>query len=297
MHRQTRQEPQRSTTDTRINNSAYYFNSMKSSAPLIPFMKWPGGKRWFTQRHLNLLPEKFDRYFEPFLGSGAVYFSIQPKIAVISDRNEELINTYQAIKSDWHALVSLLQKHQKNHSTDYYYKIRAEKPRNLISKAARTIYLNRTCFNGIYRVNLNGEFNVPIGTKDKVLLDTDNFPAVASLLSGADILSKDFEEIIDMSSKGDFIFIDPPYTIKHNNNGFIKYNEHLFSWHDQIRLRDAIIRAKNRGALILMSNANHQCVHELYADIGDLFVLSRASLISGSINGRGTYTELFLKTY
>lgn len=157
------------------------------------------------------------------------------------------------------------------------------------------IYLNRTCFNGIYRVNANGDFNVPKGSKDSVLLDTDDFEAVSMALQHASIYLCDFETLIDNAQEGDFVFADPPYTVRHNRNGFVKYNEVLFSWEDQIRLSRALLRAKKRGATIIATNANHASVRELYETRH--FVLetvSRFSSISASPESRRQFEELVI---
>jgi DNA adenine methylase len=157
------------------------------------------------------------------------------------------------------------------------------------------IYLNRTCFNGIYRVNLDGKFNVPRGTKNVVLDESDNFEQISKLLSGAEIMLTDFEAMIDDAMAGDFVFADPPYTVRHNFNGFVKYNEKLFSWQDQERLSKALIRARDRGVQIIATNANHASVRELYTDQGfRLITTSRFSSISASAENRKQYEELII---
>lgn len=133
----------------------------------IPFLKWAGGKRWFVEHTADLIPTFSGRYFEPFLGSGAIFFHLSPKGAVLSDSNTDLIKTYQAIRDDWEAVLFLLELHHRKHCKDYYYSIRSSEPSDKVEAAARFIYLNRTCWNGLYRVNLKGKFNVPIGTKKK----------------------------------------------------------------------------------------------------------------------------------
>jgi len=261
---------------------------------VLPFLKWAGGKRWIAEE-LGL--EGVDvkgRYIEPFLGSGAVFFCLHPARAILSDSNEELIRTYQALKDNWMAVYEELEVHHRNHSSVYYYKIRSKTPETEHEVAARFIYLNRTCWNGLYRVNLRGEFNVPIGTKDSVLLDSDDFQAVSRRLKNATLLASDFEEVIDSATAGDLIFADPPYTVRHNLNGFVKYNERLFSWDDQIRLRDALLRAKARGAQVLATNADHSSVSELYAGHFDVSRVSRFSAISSSSVTRGRYSELVI---
>jgi DNA adenine methylase len=265
---------------------------------MIPFLKWPGGKRWFVQRYAALIPSEFDRYIEPFLGSGSVYFHLEPKNAILGDANHDLIDTYKGIKTEWPSIERLLVYHKRRHSERYYYEIRSSKPEELAEKAARFIYLNRTCFNGIHRVNHKGEFNVPIGTKNNVILPTDDFKAVAKLLAGAQCRSIDFEKIIDGAKKGSFIFADPPYTVRHNLNGFIKYNERLFSWDDQVRLADTLARARERGAKILLTNANHRSVRDLYRERDfTLKTVSRFSSVSADPKSRKQFKELVICAY
>ena len=240
-------------------------DALTSGGLLPPFLKWAGGKRWLMPLARQLAAEKIETYYEPFVGSGAMFFALRPVRAVLSDSNEELIQTYKAIRTDWQAVVSELKRHHRNHCADYYYKIRSSIPRVPHTQAARFIYLNRTCWNGLYRVNRRGVFNTPIGTKTSVVLQNDDFGAVASLLKGVSLHAGDFERVIDKAGKGDFVFSDPPYTVRHQFNGFVKYNEKLFSWADQERLMAALQRAKSRGAKILCTNADHQSVRELYA--------------------------------
>jgi DNA adenine methylase len=262
-----------------------------------PFLKWPGGKRWFIANYVDLLPKRFNRYIEPFLGSGSVFFFLQPRQALLGDINADLIATYNGIKEDPVALESLLQKHHESHSKRHYYKVRHLEPIDPIERAARLIYLNRTCFNGIYRVNLQGKFNVPMGTKDSVVLGTDDFEQVASVLANAEIRVSDFKNLIEEAIQDDLIFADPPYTVRHNLNGFIKYNETLFSWDDQLRLADALARARDRGAKIVSTNANHASVRGLYEDRDfTLKIVSRFSSISAKSTSRRPFEELVITT-
>lgn len=262
---------------------------------LYPFLKWAGGKRWLIKNHSNIFPNKFERYLEPFAGSAAVLFHLQPEKAILTDTNADLINTYSAIKNNWASVVELLLHHHKMHNKEYYYKIRASLPRNQFSKAARFIYLNRTCWNGLYRVNLKGKFNVPIGTKTNVILETDNFEQVSKLLQRVILKTQDFEKTIDLAKKGDCIFIDPPYTVKHNLNGFVKYNETIFSWDDQLRLSKSVLRASERGASIILTNANHQSIRDLYENIGEMRALERNSVIASDSSRRGKFKELLVR--
>lgn len=264
---------------------------IKVEPKLLPFLKWAGGKRWLTSSQNDIFPSDFNTYIEPFLGSAAIYFHLAPKKALLSDLNQELIETYTAIKHDWKLVKRYLTKHHNSHSKDYYYKVRAAKPTLSNSKAARMIYLNRTCWNGLYRVNLQGRFNVPIGTKTNALLDTDDFEQTSKLLKGAKLSCCDFEETINKAESGDFVFVDPPYTVKHNYNGFIKYNQTLFAWQDQERLKLAVDRAVHRGAKVLVLNAAHDSIRELYSEYSQQ-KLTRKNVLSGKSEYRGKYEEL-----
>ena len=175
--------------------------------------------------------------------------------------------------------------------------MRSIKPRTPITRAARFIYLNRTCWNGLYRVNLNGQFNVPIGTKKNVLLDSDNFEELSKLLRDTRLIVSDFEAIIEQAQAGDLVFADPPYTVRHNLNGFVKYNEKIFHWDDQIRLRDCLVRAHDRGCLIFLTNANHPSVMKLYKGHFDISSLKRSSVIAANSSDRGKYEELVITNF
>jgi DNA adenine methylase len=260
-----------------------------------PFLKWAGGKRWLMEKHYDVFNIDYNALVEPFLGSGAVFFGLNPHKAILSDSNEALINTYIALRDDWRRVEHFLTQHHKKHCKDYYYEIRSKKPRCKYRKAARFIYLNRTCWNGLYRVNKKGKFNVPIGTKNNAILDTDNFEETSKILEGKEIHCRDFEETINSAKENDLIFADPPYTINHNKNGFIKYNEKIFSWDDQKRLKNSLDRAKTRGCRIIILNADHESIHELYSDEWKILRLERNSIISGSQKGRGKYGEVVIR--
>lgn len=271
-------------------------NSETARPLLVPPLKWAGGKRWFVARHLDLVPAHFERYIEPFLGSGALFFALRPAVAMLSDLNSDLINLYSCIRESPAALAGILAKHQRMHSPEHYYRVRAQQLRSPLSQAARFLYLNRTCWNGLYRVNQQGKFNVPIGTKTSVVLETDDFSLLSEALKGVVLQAVDFETALDEARNGDFVFVDPPYTVAHNNNGFVKYNESLFSWDDQIRLRGAIDRAVSRGAQVLVTNAAHQSIYNLYDGYEQLRV-SRAGVIAASGSARGSFNEVVIRCY
>lgn len=265
----------------------------------LPFLNWAGGKRWLTNSlGSELKIPRYKRYIEPFVGSGALFFHETPKRALLNDLNEELVCAYSALKEDWTRVVRILRKYQGSHSERFYYQMRTLKTDSVHQRAARFIYLNRTCFNGIYRVNLKGEFNVPLGTKTNVLLETDDFERISRILQGATLSCGDFEEVINKAKSGDFVFADPPYTVKHAYNGFVKYNEKLFSWDDQVRLKEALLRASDRGAQIMMTNAFHASIKSLYRGTGfKKKVVLRNSLIAASGKKRGKYEEYIITNY
>jgi DNA adenine methylase len=262
---------------------------------MSPFLIWAGGKRWFVQQHADLLPKTFNCYIEPFLGGGSVFFHLQPSKSILGDTNPDVIAAYQGIKDNWQALQRSLQYHQRSHSEEHFYKVRSKLPSTVVQRASRMIYLNRTCFNGIYRVNLQGKFNVPLGSKDSVIFENESFEDVSKLLKKADIRLADFEILIDEANSGDFVFADPPYSVSHNLNGFVKYNEKLFTWHDQERLAAALIRARDRGVIIASTNANHPSVRDLYSNKQfSLVTTSRYSSISASSSSRKQFEELII---
>ena len=260
-----------------------------------PFLKWAGGKRWLVRSDSQISPLVYKKYFEPFIGGGAVFFSMNHNSFLIADANVELVNCYNAIRSDFQAVKSSLAIHHRKHSFDYYYKIRASQPSTSHTRAAKFIYLNRTCYNGLYRVNRKGGFNVPKGTTEKVILESDDFGRVSKKLQNGKILHQDFEQTISMANDGDFIFIDPPYTVKHNMNGFVSYNEKIFSWEDQERLKTSIVEAVKRGVMVTLTNADHSSIRELYDGLCEIQSVSRSSLIAGRAKNRGKTTEVIMR--
>ncbi|MCR9140270.1 MAG: Dam family site-specific DNA-(adenine-N6)-methyltransferase [Alphaproteobacteria bacterium] len=256
-----------------------------------PFIKWAGGKRWVFSDPAFSLPEFQGRYMEPFLGGGAVFFHLTPKRAVLSDTNPRLVETYRAIRDDWKKVEIQLKKFQRLHTKEFYYKERARQRHALHMRAAQFLYLNRTCFNGLYRENLKGHFNVPIGSKDRIIVEEESFEEISDALSGAEIVACDFSKTIGKAREGDLIFADPPYTTAHNHNGFLKYNQKIFSWDDQVRLRDELVSASKRGARVVLTNADHSSIHHLYNGIGHYSRLGRCSVMSGKSSHRGATTE------
>ncbi len=264
---------------------------------LEPFLKWPGGKRWLAANYDHLLPREFDRYIEPFLGGGAIFFHLQPKRAILSDSNADLIQSYKEIKRNHLSVHRRLRALEQRHSRAFYYKMRSAKPTRPIDRATRFLYLNRTCFNGIYRVNLCGQFNVPMGTKTKVAYPSGYLSAIAGALQSATLAVADFEKTLSLANAGDFVYVDPPYTVMHNSNNFVKYNDVLFSWRDQERLASAVREACRRGALVLVSNADHKSIRKLYNGLGNRHVVHRSSVLAADRVARRQTSEIVITSY
>jgi DNA adenine methylase len=225
-----------------------------------PFLKWPGGKRWLWGALQSLLPPHFNRYFEPFLGGGAIFFALRPKRAILSDINPELINAYMQIRDNVDCIIKALGRLRNDRGT--YQRVRAADPQDNVKKAVRFIYLSKTAFNGMYRVNREGRFNVPFAGQHRKVLDPDALRVASAHLQGHQLMVRDFADGLMMAKAGDFVYCDPPYTVLHNNNGFLRYNERLFSWADQKRLADLAIAAVCLGARVMVSNARRiMCVH------------------------------------
>ena len=259
-----------------------------------PFLKWPGGKRWLVPEIRQRIGKIEGTYYEPFLGGAAVFFGLAPEKAVLADVNRELVQLYETMRDRPVALHERLSVHQARHNRRYYYQTRAARPSDAIDRAARVLYLNRTCFNGIWRVNRQGEFNVPMGTKTRIVFEGESFSEIAGTLKGTVLRVQDFEQTIRAAGSGDVIYADPPYTVAHNYNAFIKYNEDLFCWADQIRLRDALRAAVERGANVLVSNANHESIWELYLGFGRVDIIRRYSVIAGTAERRTPTSELLI---
>jgi len=263
---------------------------------LSPFLKWAGGKRWLVNKHEELFKVDYKKYYEPFLGSGAVFFFIEPNEAILSDINSELVITYNAIKENWELVYHFLLEHHKKHDKKYYYKQRLKRYRNKFKKAARFIYLNRTCWNALYRVNTKGLFNVPIGTKKRVVYEKDDFKEISEKLNKAKIICADFENIIDRANKNDFLFVDPPYITKNTKNGFIKYNDKIFTWEDELRLFNSLKRASKRGVKILFTNTYHRSITMLYKNDFIITKVARSSILASDPKHRKITYEIVIRS-
>lgn len=260
-----------------------------------PFLRWTGSKRWFVKNGLEkYMPDKFNNYHECFLGGGSVFFSIKPSNdTFLYDSNSELIETYKEIRDNVNLVIKRLKKFEN--TEDEYYRIRDSRFLKPHTRAARFIYLNRCSFNGIYRVNSKGIYNVPYGRRKNVdLVSKNNLLLVSESLKGSNIECGDFENSLDNIKKGDLVFLDPPYTVYHENNGFIEYNKKLFSWEDQERLKSFVLRIIEKGAFFILTNAYHKSIVELYKDCGISFKHSRYSQVGGRNKTRGMYNEIII---
>jgi DNA adenine methylase len=262
-----------------------------------PFVKWAGGKRLLLPQLLEHIrpPERGGRYFEPFLGGGAVFFALRPKAAHLSDASPELINAYQAVRDSVEEVIRCLSR--LKHSKTEYYRIRGSHPRIPVTQAARFIYLNKTCFNGLYRVNLKGEFNVPFGRHPLTLLicNKEQLRNASAALSNTNVAVEDFEIAMRGAGENDVVYCDPPYTVAHTNNGFVEYNAQVFSWKDQERLAQAASSCVDRGARVYVSNASHESIRQLYGPLGfETAEIDRWSTMAGSSSKRFSSTELLL---
>lgn len=271
-----------------------------------PFVKWAGGKRQILDKLIKYVPEDFNTYYEPFVGGGALFFELSPKNAVINDSNEELINVFRCIKDEEKLtkMCNELNHHEANHSEEYYYKIRnIDRDKNKFNRlsdykrAARTIYLNKACFNGLYRVNSKGEFNVPFGKKLKVnTYDGQNIGIIHAYLNfnNIKILSIDFEEAVKDAKEGDFIYFDPPYDS--DTSTFNSYTEDGFSKDEQIRLSNVFKNLSDRGCYVMLSNHNTILINELYKDFYIHKITAKRNINSNG-KKRGKVEEVIITNY
>lgn len=268
-----------------------------------PFLKWAGGKRQLLPEIRKYIPKKINTYYEPFLGAGAVLFDIQPKKAVINDVNTELINTYIAIRDHVDELINDLKKHKNE--KEYFYAIRdldrkeEFKELSLVEKASRIIYLNKTCFNGLFRVNSQGHFNVPFGKyKNPQIVNEIVLRVVHNYLNSNDItiLNVDFEKAVENAKKGDFIYFDPPYDPVSDTSSFTGYSLYGFDKDDQIRLRDLFVELDKRGCKVLLSNSATDFIKDLYKDF-HIEVVSANRNINANASRRGRIDEVLVMNY
>lgn len=255
-----------------------------------PFLRWAGGKTWLIKYLSKVKNTCFNNYHEAFLGGGATYFYLAPTChSYLSDLNGELIETYQAVKDDVESVIENLNRFKNDETC--YYQTRETTFENLSERAARFIYLNQTSFNGIHRVNLQGKYNVPFGFRKKEFIDVETLKNASIALSNTTIFQSDFQSVIHNVKHGDLVFLDPPYTVSHNHNGFIEYNEKIFSLKDQMRLSFIIEKIKIKGAYYILTNAAHKTIDEIFEKGDTRLELYRSNAIGGKKAERGQTSE------
>lgn len=281
---------------------------MAKKSPLIkPYLKWAGGKRQLLPEIRNYFPERIDKYYEPFLGAGAVLFDLQPKKAIVNDFNSQLILTYSVIKHHVDELIEALRTHQKNNSKEYYYEVRAQdrdpvefEHLSEIEKAARLIFLNKTCYNGLYRVNSQGLFNVPYGRyKNPAICEEPVLQAVHSYLqkNEIEILNEDFASVTRDTNQRSFVYFDPPYHSPDNTN-FTGYQANGFGENEQIRLRDTYLDLTERGVKCLLSNSDTEFIREIFNDDRfEIISVHAKRAINSNSAGRGEVNEVLIKNW
>ena len=277
-------------------------------------LKWAGGKSWLTSNYKYIFHSKdslkksfkgyksieYNNYIEPFLGAGAVFKYLQPKNkSILADINSELICFYNFLKQDPEGLYLHTNKHMQNHSEKYYYMIRSKHTlKDSLEKAARFLYLNRTCYNGIYRVNKAGEFNVPIGDSISFNASVEEFKAYSQLLTKSHIVNQDFRKTINDAKKGDLIYVDPPYVTKSNESSFDMYSADQFNWNSQKELAHILDKKNQEGVNIIVSNINDKNVASLYLKKNgwEHLALNRANVMSYNAEGK-KYKEILFRNF
>ena len=272
-----------------------------------PIVKWAGGKHQLLEKIKKLMPKEYNNYYEPFIGGGALLFELTPKNATINDVNLELLAIYTCMKDDelYKLMLEELDKHEENHNDEYYYEVRSWDRDNrfelepLWKRAARAIYLNKACFNGLYRVNAKGYFNVPSAKKEKVnTYDLNNMEAIHNYFKNDNIiiLSGDFVEATRTAKEGDFVYFDPPYDNFENKKSFTAYSKFDFNKDDQKRLADLFRELTGRGVKCMLSNHNTKFINELYQEF-NIHVISAKRMINSKADGRGTVEEVLITNY
>jgi DNA adenine methylase len=261
-----------------------------------PIVKWAGGKRSMLPLLLPFVPAEFGTYHEPFVGGGAMFFALDPKSSVLSDTNPELVHCYQAVRENVQGVIEELRKH--HHDEQHFYEVRRLRPSTLkpAERAARTIFLNKSCFNGLYRVNRKGEFNVPFGKYTApIICDEANLRACAASLQRAAIERAGFETVLSRAVTGDFVYFDPPYLPLSGTSKFTSYTSDGFSLTDHRRLRDVARELKGRGVHVVISNSAAAAVVELYAAGFEVVRVGASRSISAKGDGRGKVEELIIR--
>ncbi|MBI5159889.1 MAG: DNA adenine methylase [Micrococcales bacterium] len=278
---------------------------LRSGPVASPFLKWAGGKSQLLPQFESLYPaaEDVERYLEPFVGSGAVFFDVRkvllPKRSILSDNNADLVNVWKTLKQRVEDVIAALDRHRRLHSERHYYAVRAQKIDDLdeVERAARLIYMNKTCFNGLYRVNSKGQFNVPLGRYvNPPILDAENLRAVCEVLGRASIKVAHFRQTLKDARPGDFVYFDPPYDPLSQTAYFTAYTEGAFGRKDQAELADVYAQLARRGCRVMLSNSDTEFVRSLYRDF-DVRTVTARRTINSRADRRGPIGEVVVINY
>jgi DNA adenine methylase len=270
-----------------------------------PLLKWAGGKRQLLPdlRKRVAMAGEFGRYHEPFVGGGALYFALyrdgklNKKKAFLADNNSRLIETYEGVRDDVETVITLLEEHRDNHSEAHFYDVRAAIPETLAARAARIIYLNRTCFNGLYRENSRGLFNVPFGNYKKPrICDPDNLRAVAAALRKASVECRDFASVAKAAKPGDFVYFDPPYHPVSKTSSFTAYHQGGFGEAEQRKLAEVFGALTKKGVKALLSNSWTPLILELY-EPWKIEEVKASRNVNSKASGRGKISEVLVRNF
>ncbi len=287
----------------------YNIKSPIDISKIQPFVKWVGGKRGLLSQMLPLLPKEFNNYFEPFVGGGALFFELQKqgklngKKVYLFDINSELINAYQVIKSSPDRLIENLAKFKEQHSKEFYYEVRAwDREENFLEldsviRATRFIYLNKTCFNGLYRVNKKNQNNVPIGSyKNPNICDVDTIYSASYALQNATILNVSYKDVLKYASKDDLVYFDPPYYPLTSTSSFTSYSEFEFLDREQEELFEVFCELDKKGAFVIHSNSDTTFINELYKEY-NIKKIQANRFINSKSSGRGKISEVLVRNF
>ncbi len=275
-------------------------STLITEQPLRPFLKWAGGKQRLIAHYQEYFPDFDDinRYYEPFIGSGAIFFHYQPETAVLADRNETLMEVYRAVQQDVEAVIKALRVHYND--SDYFYEVRGQDvgELTLAERAARIIFLNKTCYNGLFRENSKGKFNVPFGRyKSPKICNEKRLRRASRVLQNVTLLAADFEDVVETAVAGDFVYFDPPYAPLSATSSFTQYDKHGFALADQIRLSETVAKLTKRGVKVMLSNSSAPIIYDLYERDYQLVEMQARRNINSKGSQRGLVKELLILNY